>query len=514
MELACLALFVTQAVALPHIVFIVADDLGWNDVGFRGGDISTPNVDSLARDGLVLDQYYVQSVCSPSRATFLTGRYPIHHTVNDWLVAGQATALPLNETLLPELLDEAGYSSHAVGKWHLGFHKWAHTPTFRGFQTYLGFYTGGEDYFRHSTKNVFDLRRDFGVKCGAGCSEVAWEELGRYSTEIFTERAVELIQAHEKKAPFFLYLAYQAVHAPAQVPESYVSPYNASIADAKRRTFAGMLSCMDEGIGNVTRALQAKGMLENTLIVFTTDNGGPIDRSVGGDSVGASNFPLRGGKHSIWEGGTRGTAVVWAGQSTELLPKERRGSLVRSLMHGADWLPTFCSIAGISKACSRLPLDGVDQRGALFAGGDGPRREVLYGQHDDAPERATPYDTALRDAEGWKLVQDWGGKPDYWGNQSSPDYWGNKECLNLADSVLLFNVETDPSEYCDVSAKHPEIVARLAARLAELRSSAVDVVGGGGHPDPSCPKYDPAQHQNQHVGEIWEPWCDSDVIEI
>lgn len=499
---------------LPHIVFIVSDDLGWNDPGFRNNDqIHTPHIDTLAKDGVILDQYYVQSVCSPTRATFLTGRYPLHHTVNDWLWNGKATALPLNETLLPQKLAEAGYRTYATGKWHLGFTSWEHTPTFRGFESFVGFYSGGEDYFEH-TAGAFDFRRDMQPSCGEGCSQVGWHDVNVYSTHIFTAEAVRIIQAHDPEAPLFLYLAYQAVHAPAQVPDDYVLAYRDTISDPRRQIFAGMVSAMDEGIGNVTDALQEKGMLEHTLLVFTTDNGGPCQGTPGGDFVGAENWPLRGGKHSIWEGGTRGVALLWAGAATQLLPESRRGTTASQLMHASDWFPTFCAVAGIGESCAKLPLDGVDQRGPLLNNDEAVRKEVFYGIHDDTYNLVQPYDTALRDGDGWKLIQGWGGLPDGWSNRTdveTPRYQchgeGGKPCLNEEGNLMLFNVLEDPTERNEVSAQYPEVVQRLSARLAVLRATAVEVVGGGDTPDPTCPSYEPDAHQEQHVGHVWEPWC-------
>merc|ERR1712137_1116095 len=293
---------------------------------------------------------------------------------------------------------------------------WQHTPTFRGFDSYVGFYTGGEDYFQHTTGGKYDLRRDMQPDCGAGCSKLAYEgDAGRYSAELFSDEAIRVIEEHDaSEAPLFLYLAFQSVHSPRQVPSSYVDPYVGVISDGVRRNFAGMVSCMDEGIGNVTKALDAKGMLENSVIIFSTDNGGPTPDTPGGDYAGSSNYPLRGGKHSIWEGGTRGVGAIWAGSNTGLIADGRRGSTVQHLMHAVDWMPTFCALAGISDACAALPLDGVDQSGPLFEGAGAVRSEVFYGQQDDAPNSYSPYDTALRDGDGWKLFQGSGGKPATW----------------------------------------------------------------------------------------------------
>ena len=284
-----LLLAASAAAAPPNILFIVIDDLGYDDVGFRskGGDASgnggilTPNIDKFAATGAVLDQYYVQDVCSPSRATFMTGRFAMHHTIVDWIPPASAYGLPLNETTMAQTLAKAGYDCHAVGKWHLGFYKWGMTPTFRGFNSYTGFYSGGEDYSTHMSSHAYDMRRDPEPNCGAGCSQIAADLKGVYSTTAFTSAAVAVVQKHAAAAtaaaataaakPLFLYLAYQGVHAPAEAPAHYVDAYRASIKDTKRRTFAGMLSAVDEGIGNVTDAFKAvPGMWENSALCCNT----------------------------------------------------------------------------------------------------------------------------------------------------------------------------------------------------------------------------------------------------
>jgi arylsulfatase B/arylsulfatase I/J len=217
----------------PNVVFVVVDDLGWDDVGFRSGDIETPHIvryriqtyisqtnalthtmkpqDGFAKEGVVLEQYYVQDVCSPSRATFLTGRYPIHHTITDWIPPASAYGLPLNETVMAEKFKEAGYATAASGKWHVGFYKKEMTPTFRGFDSFLGFYGGGEDYMTHMNSGAYDFRRDSRPHCGTNCSEINAEDAGTYSTHVFTREAIRVISEHDTTKPLFLYLAYQVM---------------------------------------------------------------------------------------------------------------------------------------------------------------------------------------------------------------------------------------------------------------------------------------------------------------
>eukprot|EP01051_Picozoa_sp_SAG22_P004955 SAG22_NODE_281_length_13064_cov_13.367605_8_plen_584_part_00 len=327
-------------------------------------------------------------------------------------------------------------------QWHAGFFTEEYTPTFRGFQSFYGFYTGGEDYFSHNAGG-YDFRRDPSFRCGENCSQVAWEDKGKYSTTQFATEAVSIVNAHPAagSSPLFLYLAFQAVHAPPEVPKLYVPLYGSKIHDAKRANFAGMLGAMDQGVGNLTAALAAKQMLDDIIIVFTADNGGPTTT---GDAVGSRNFPLRGGKHSIWEGGARATACVWspmlkelkAAASAKALAAAATGRLPKytlypNLMHASDWLPTLVLAAGGSTEGS-LPLDGFNQWPAIVAAAAGhgstvtpPRLEVFYGspdeqrvcygasQHTKSGGGLCLGQNALRKGD-WKVIVGGGGMPNTW----------------------------------------------------------------------------------------------------
>ena len=286
---------------------------------------------------------------------------------------------------------------------------------------------GGQDYFTHMAGAGYDFHIDKSPECGEGCSQIDWDASGVYSTHIFTSSAVKIINAHAGPTPLFLYLAFQAVHSPDQVPPPYEWPYNTSIpADAKRKTFAGMLSALDEGVGNVTAALSAAGMLDNTVIIFVADNGGPVACSAGicGDHTGTSNFPLRGGKHSLWEGGTRLMALV----SAPLL--HARGTNHTGLMHHADWLPTLLEAAGVSYTpAPGFELHGVSQWASLTTGTPSPRNETVL-NIDPAQPMAPPYqgNAAIVTAEGWKLHLGMPGPPWAWSpaNSSAPGLGGGE----------------------------------------------------------------------------------------
>jgi arylsulfatase A-like enzyme len=505
----------------PNIIFIVADDLGFADCSFTGmSDVQTPNIDSLFNSGLRLSRYYGQPVCTPSRAAIHTGRYPLSYGLQTYVIpAGAPYGLNLNETTLPELLRDGGYDTHATGKYHLGFYNWNSTPTFRGYNSFRGFYSGGQDYNTHKEGKGFDLHFDIGKNCGPGCSKVDWENNNVYSSYIYTSRAIEIIKDRTTESPpLFLYVAYQAVHSPDEVPQKYIDPYNTTIPDKKRRTFAGMLSALDEGVGNITVALRDANMLDNTLIAFVADNGGPIqcDSGICGDATGTSNYPLRGGKHSLWEGGIRLTSIV----SGPML--FAHGINASGLMHHVDWLPTLLEAAGIEYTPKQgFDLHGISQWRMLTKGSQSQRNETICNIDPLQPavgDKIPPGsgNAAIISDLGWKLHLGLTGPPDSW---SLPNSSSMVESINaLADilhndttnqslsvwplknmTVQLFNLNDDPYERNEISKLHPDIVLQLTNRLAYwgqtaatpyyATSSAID------------PKSDPTLHNG-----TWVPW--------
>ena len=259
----------------PHILVIVVDDMGWNDVGFRDSEMYTPNIDKMASEGMMLNYSYMQQVCTPSRAAFLTGIYPfrmgLQHSV---LTSMQNRSLPLQYELLPHKLRTLGYKTHMVGKWHLGFCNHNMTPTYRGFDTFYGMYNGMGDYFTHLSKQGgYDMHNDVGPNL-----TVDWSAKGIYSTHLFTDKTIEILKHHKKSHPAFILLSYQAVHVPLQVPQYYVDKYCANVTTgSNRKLHCAMMAAMDEGIGNVTAALDRLGFSDNLITLFISGNGGQID---------------------------------------------------------------------------------------------------------------------------------------------------------------------------------------------------------------------------------------------
>ncbi|KAK0055869.1 arylsulfatase I [Biomphalaria pfeifferi] len=365
----CIAL--SLASQQPNIILIVADDLGYNDVSFHGSNqIPTPNIDFLGYTGIILNNYYVSPICTPTRSALMTGRHPIHTGMQSGVIVGtQPYGLPLNETILPQYLNQLGYSSHIVGKWHLGMFKWEYTPLYRGFKSHIGYYQGCEDYYTHTYEaNLqqwgLDFRQD---------KDLLWNYTGKYSTDIFKDEALRIINEHNKSQPLFLYLPFQSVHSGngdsthLQAPKRYIDKFQ-YIENGQRRIYAAMLSALDDAVGEIYDALKNSGLLDNSIIVFSTDNGGPAN---GFDFNAANNYPLRGVKATLWEGGMRGVGLV----HSPLLQKQ--GYVSEQMFHVCDWLPTFYKAAG-GDPSNLKNLDGFNSWEMLNTNGNPIRSKMLH----------------------------------------------------------------------------------------------------------------------------------------
>lgn len=423
----------------PNIVFVLADDLGSYDVGWRGSDIQTPHLDRLANSGAKLDQFYVQPVCSPTRAAFMTGRYPFRYGFQTGVVRPWAKyGLPLEERMLPQVLSEAGYETAIVGKWHLGHFQREYLPTKRGFQHQYGHYNGALDYFTHIRDGGFDWHKDDQVNRDEG-----------YSTELVGKEASRLIASRDKTKPLFLYVPFNGVHSPYQVPDKYSDAYPQF--SGQRKKYAGMVTALDEAVGKIVETLKSEGMVENTLVIFSSDNGGPAPGRI------TSNGPLRAGKATVYEGGVRVCAfATWPG-------KIPAGSTVTTPMHISDWYPTLIGLAG-GKAEQPLPVDGRDVWGSVTTGAPSPRTEIVL--------NAAPQGGAIRVGD-WKLVLNGSAAEDEEGGEAQPMAKRKKKGQGDEDAVELFNLASDVGEKSDLSASEPARVKELKERYQTLAAQAV-----------------------------------------
>ena len=420
-----------QSPPRPDIVFILADDLGYKDVGFTGGtQIRTPQLDKLAAAGARLDAFYVQPVCSPTRAALMTGRYPMRHGLQVGVIRPWAEyGLPLSERMLPQALREAGYTTTIVGKWHLGSFDKPYWPTSRGFDHHYGHLFGAIDYFTHLRDEKLDWYRD---------GEPVKEE--GYSTELLASEAVKIVQRQPKDKPLFLYVPFNAVHGPFQVPPRYTEPY--AELTGVRKTYAGMLAAMDEAVGRIVDAVEKAGRRRNTLFIFSSDNGGPNPGKI------TDNGIFRAGKGTLYEGGVRVCAfATWDGRI-------KPGTVVGEPLHMADWYPTLLKLAG-ALLDQKQPLDGRDAWATIAEGKPSPHDAILI---NTEPTRG-----AIR-AGDWKLVLTRRGAAATRPRRAAQA--GNS-------GVELFNLKDDPGEKNNLADAQPQKLKEMRQRLDALAAQAL-----------------------------------------
>lgn len=424
----------------PNFVFIIADDLGWADVAFHGGNVPTPNLDRLKVEGVELAQHTVAPVCSPTRAALLTGRY--------WSRFGVTTpqnerALPFETVTLPRALKECGYETCLSGKWHLGSKpEWG--PNHYGFDHGYGSLAGGVGPYDHFYKK--------------GPYSVTWHRNGElleeegHVTDLIADEAVEWI-GKRGEAPFFLYVPFTAVHLPVKEAQIWLDRVPGGITGGAARHYAACIAHLDDAVGRIVRAVDGSGKGEKTLILFTSDNGGstsenndtkyPDDGYPAGKLPG-NNQPLRGRKGDLYEGGIRvPTLARWTGV---LKP----GTTCETPLHISDWMPTFCALAGYGGGAP-LKWDGTDVWPALSGEGALPERAI----YSAAPSfRAR----ALRKGD-WKLLL-------------FPAKVGEAE----TEKAELFHLAEDPGETNDLSGEKPDKLAEMRAALEAAMANDRDSV--------------------------------------
>jgi arylsulfatase A-like enzyme len=418
----------------PNVVILLADDLGYADLGFQGcKDIPTPNLDALAKSGVRCTNGYVSGpYCSPTRAGLLTGRYQTRfgHEFNPG-GRDSGAGLPLAETTIADRFGANGYATGLVGKWHLGEAD-KFLPQKRGFKDHFGFLGGAHSYFPGAGAPIF-----------RGSDVVVERE---YLTDAFAREAIGFIDRH-KAEPFFLYLAFNAVHTPLQATDDRLKKFD-SIADKTRRTYAAMTLAMDEAVGRVLDKLRAEKLEDDTLIFFFSDNGGP---TMPGTTInGSINAPLRGSKRTTLEGGIRVPFVVsWKGK----LPA---GKTYESPVIQLDILPTALTAAGVAVP-AEWKLDGVNLLPYLEGKNTAAPHDTLYWRFGAQ--------MAIRQGD-WKLVR------------YDPAADGDK--AKGATPAKLYNLARDIGEANDLAAKEPERLKDLEAAWQKWNAELVRPLWGAG----------------------------------
>jgi arylsulfatase B len=532
----------------------------------NAAEIITPTLDSLAAEGVILDRHYSFKFCSPSRSALHTGRNPIHVNVlnSDLSAVNPAdpisgfAGIPRPMSTFSSKLRDANYSTVMAGKWHLGLATPDHTPLGRGYTQSLAYLDGANDYFTSLTGDWCGAAQYTDLFAGAApaygqnsswaCSQANQAPGCRYEDDQFTAFALAAIAAHNASgpAPLLLYFAPHSVHMPLEVPTAQLSRFaNVSTDSQPRRFYSAMTNYVDYHIGLVVAALKDKGMWDNTLLFLSADNGevgglgrraacthapthalslthtlslppcpstsstarGPIYGGGSGcqacnGNAGANNYPLRGGKHSNFEGGVRVNALVAGG----LLPPSVRGSTLTALTAMEDVYPTLLALAGVEAfdhtgaAAGLPPVEGHNLWPLLSgANATAPRQEVWLGSsgavHGGGSwgrgSGATPatFVQGLIRADGWKLLHDVLDNAAYQGpfypNASTAEHpWNNSQvdCGSLAAPLCLYNVLADPTEHVNQAAARPDIVAAMAARLAQLQQGVFSPDRGSASP--------------------------------
>ena len=483
----------------------MSKDLGWSNVGFHNDRVHTPAIDALRRDGIEFTRHYAYKFCSPSRSSFLSGRLPVHVNEHNKITEAPLAGVHPNMTMLPAKLKEAGYATHHLGKWHAGFaSRSTNIPTSRGFDTSLAYFHGAEDHYLQICGG--------NIKC-AGHPTFADFWLNDapatglngtdYSLHIYAKRALQIIDEHDASIPLFLYFAFDNNHAPLEVPKKYMNSYRpASLYAREWRLYQGMITAVDVAVANVTAALKAKGMWDNALVIWTSDNGGPVY-----GKGGANNYPLRGGKISDWEGGFRVATAVSGG----LVPAARRNATWTGVSHFADWYATFCALAGVDPTDTRAaaaglpPVDGVDLRAAIMQGAASPRagKPLFLASHASDP-MINPLNSSVLVLDDYKLLTG-SSLCSAWAGPLSPNVSHPRgTCAaggpihSCGDAGCMFNVAADPGEHVDLASTEPTKLQELQGLLAEARKSVFNPDRG----DPGTKPCDAAIA----AGGYWAPY--------
>ena len=419
----------TQLPDKPNIVIIVPDDLGWADVGYNGSEVKTPNIDKLVRTGIRFNQHYVMPTCTPSRVSLMTGKYPSRYGVT---APDYGEVIDLGDPTLASVLADNGYHTAIAGKWHMGSPPY--TPLKYGFKSSYGFFDGQIDPYTHEYKKETKLT-----------SRRSWHRNDEYldeeghATDLITQEALRVIE-EDRDNPFFLYVAYSVPHYPIDEPDEWLSLYDGINLFPSRLWNAASITHMDDGIGKIINALERTGQRSNTLVLFISDNGGQKSWHSKTEYQGkyadkphtvlGNNFPLRGWKVDLYEGGIRVPAFAnWPGQ---LEP-----GVVNSPIHVSDWLPTISNLTTAPQDLQQLNLDGLNVW------------PILKKQEPDMMERSMYWKTsggfAVRDGN-WKLLVH------------------RKE-----DKIELYDLENDFRETRDLSESHPEKIEHLLGLLEKFK---------------------------------------------
>ena len=468
----------------PHVFFVLVDDLGWADVGFHRDlpdpEVVTPNLNALVAEGIQLRRHYVHSMCTPTRTSVQSGRLPVHINTRLGDVCDDDTGIPYNMTGVAEKLKNAGYKTHFAGKWDAGMSTPRHSPHGRGYDTSLHYFSHKNDFYNQgnmqtcceSDRSIVDFwRTDHGARDVNGTD---------YSEFLYKKELLSIVERHDPSLPLFLFYAPHVAHCPLQVPEQYyrtfdwmsddedkcreqtvksehpIDPLNLALEYRCRQQHAAMVMLMDEVVGNITTALKAKDMWDNTLMIFSSDNGGPVRLA----ENAANNWPLRGGKYSVFEGGIRAAAFVSGGA----VPLHERGTKKSGIVHIADWYGTLCKLAGVEVFDDRAAAAGLPPVDSLDVW------PYLSGAAESSPRSIVPVEKTCLISGDWKLITA-ATQPGFWQGPRFPNGSSVELEASACSGGCLFNVESDPTEQLNLYEQRPDMVEQMSLQLKEQQAA-------------------------------------------
>lgn len=504
------------AATKPPVLVLILDDWGWSAAGFRrtpqddpNHEWVTPNIDKLAQTGINLNRYYSYKICSPSRSSFQSGRLAVHVNTENAApevrnksdpVSGFA-GIPRNMTGIAAKMTQAGYTSYMTGKWDAGMATQDHTPIGRGYEGgWLGYFHHANDYYTYglpitATGNINVCLNRFTDLWGPGDGPASsYAGHGTYEEEIFLNHSLTVLEQHDRDAqgPPFLVHSFHLCHTPLEIPKMWLNNFS-RIDEDRRQHFAAMTNYMDDMVGQLVDKFNEKN--PDGLIVMFSDNGGAIYSPAGGN-----NWPLRGGKYSDWEGGTRVTAIVAGGA----VPSSKRGVTADNYVSVADWYRTFCGLAGVNpddtraKAAGLPPVDGMDISG-LLVGGDKP-----LGPGEDDRELHLSSQALIsgryKIITGVQPMTGWTG-PSYPNKTGPVPSFLPKGWKYDTGAGELYDIVADPTEHNNIADEYPHVLKTLQARLQELNANNFNPGRGSGDPA-ACAK------AKQDYGGFYGPWVE------
>lgn len=450
----------------PNVVIYLIDDLGWTDVGYRNGSgMHSPTLDSLASSGILLDRYYTQPVCSPSRSALMTGRYPFQTGMQHFttLLPGTTAAIPKSTPTLAELFQKAGYATGMLGKWHLGYARKENTPNERGFDRFKGYLQGMTDYWTKYVTIPLGKVNVTGLDWWAD-HQIVTDETGIHNVDLYKQGFDDFLDQHislTPEKPFFTYYSQQLMHIPLESKPEWVRNCG-NITNAERRTYCGMVHGMDDALNELVNSLKTRGMWDDTLLIVSTDNGGMVQFEDHFPASAGSNWPLRAGKSTAFEGGVRSIGFVNGGDN--VIPQSARGTTSNVLSHIVDWLPTLGPIAGFDVPSG---VSGFDLWDALMNGEDISRESIPLNLNHNV--LGFLEQSAVLAKDGWKLVlQDVNATIyDGWYYPSNNGVKKIEAPSSPTPGKFLFNLNEDPNEYNNLFNERPDKVKELKDMLSQ-----------------------------------------------